>query len=151
MLFRSDLPSKGYRSFEIQYEGEDAPSKEGKQVADGTWYIGTGAMENDLIRLELNEKGQFARIYDKKQDRQVLKEGAVGNVIMTYEDRPHNYDAWDVNHYYTEKSWEADDVQSIQVVEDGPVRGCVRITRKYLDSTICQEIFLYRASFFGGG
>lgn len=146
-LFRAlDLPSKGYRSFEIQYEGEDAPSKEGKQVADGTWYIGTDAMENDLIRLELNEKGQFARIYDKKQDRQVLKEGAVGNVIMTYEDRPHNYDAWDVNHYYTEKSWEADDVQSIQVVEDGPVRGCVRITRKYLDSTICQEIFLYRDS-----
>ena len=29
---------------------------------------------------------------------------------MTYEDRPHNYDAWDVNNYYVEKSWEVTDV-----------------------------------------
>ena len=29
-------------------------------------------------------------------------------MIVSYEDRPHNYDAWDVNNYYTEKSWDID-------------------------------------------
>ena len=38
---------------------------------------------------------------------------------MTYEDRPHNYDAWDINNYYTEKSWEIKDVQEIRVTEEG--------------------------------
>ena len=62
---------------------------------------------------------------------------------MSYEDRPHNYDAWDINNYYTEKSWPVDDVQSITVTENGPVRGCIRVERKYLDSTIVQYLYFY--------
>ena len=60
-------------------------------------------MENRYFILEFNEKGQFSRIYDKENKREVLKPGRAGNVIMSYEDRPHNYDAWDINNYYTEK------------------------------------------------
>lgn len=63
------------------------------------------------------KKGQFAKIYDKKADRDVLKPGKAGNVIVSYEDRPHNYDAWDVNNYYTEKSWDIDQVSAMEVVE----------------------------------
>lgn len=37
-------------------------------------------------------------------------------------------------------------MQSMEVTEAGPVRGCVRIVRKYLDSVICQEICLYADS-----
>ncbi len=101
-------------------------------------------MENEFFRVELNKKGQFAHIYDKRAKREVLKEGQAANVIMSYEDRPHNYDAWDLNNYYIEKSWEIDQVEFMEVIEKGPVRTCLRVERKYLDSVITQYIYMYR-------
>lgn len=64
------------------------------------------------------KKVSLQKIYDKKADRDVLKPGKAGNVIVSYEDRPHNYDAWDVNNYYTEKSWDIDQVSAMEVVEN---------------------------------
>lgn len=140
-LFRTDaLPSRGYQTFAVFYSKEDNAGIE-QELA-----VSERVLENPLIRLELNEKGQFTKIFDKVRNRELLKPGQAGNVIMTYEDRPHKYDAWDVNIYYTEKSWEVDETEQIEVLERGPVRGCVKISRKYLDSTICQYIYLYSNS-----
>jgi alpha-mannosidase len=64
---------------------------------------------------------------------------------MTYEDRPHNWDAWDINSYYTEKSWEVSEVTSI-VAEQGSLRSGIKIVRQYLTSTITQYIYIYQDS-----
>ena len=101
-------------------------------------------IENDWFRICLNEKGQFTSFYDKRAGRELLKEGRCGNVLMSYEDKPHNYDAWDLNCYYTEKSWPVDDVNAITVESCGPVQGSLRIERPYLSSTVCQIITVYR-------
>ena len=127
------VPSRGYRTY--GYGEENAMPSE--------LTVSERGMENRYFILEFNEKGQFSRIYDKENKREVLKPGRAGNVIMSYEDRPHNYDAWDINNYYTEKSWEVDQVSSVQVTEMGPVRAAVQIDRQYLDSTISQTIYLY--------
>lgn len=132
----SEIPSKGYRRFE-RYKG-------GQAELTSDLSITSSRMENQFFCLELDENGQFARIYDKKNDRELLPAGAKGNVIMSYEDRPHNYDAWDINHYYAEKCWEVNQIQSIKVVEQGPVRAVLRIERSYLSSTIAQNIILYQ-------
>ena len=128
------VPSKGYKTYIL---------KEGDGGEASSMDVSVKHMENTWFAVDYNEKGQFARIYDKRAEREVLKEGEAGNVIVSYEDRPHNYDAWDVNNYYTEKSWEIDDVSSMEVTENGPVRACVRIERKYLDSVIVQDIYMY--------
>lgn len=134
VFFAAGVPGKGYKTYIVKEEAADAtPSME----------VSTEVMENEYFKVEYNEKGQFAKIYDKKADRDILKPGKAGNVIVSYEDRPHNYDAWDVNNYYTEKSWDIDQVSAMEVVENGPVRACVKVERKYLDSTITQFIYLY--------
>ncbi len=133
ILFRAiKVPAAGYKTFAL---------------ADGSTTetdlrITNDSMENSLIRITFNEKGQFLSVYDKENDREVLKPGECGNVIMSYEDRPHNWDAWDVNNYYTEKSWEIDNVTEMKVVERGSLRACMKVERKYLDSTITQYIYL---------
>ena len=134
VFFAAGVPGKGYKTYIVKEEAADTiPSME----------VSTEVMENEFFKVEYNEKGQFAKIYDKKAERDVLKPGEAGNVIVSYEDRPHNYDAWDVNNYYTEKSWDIDQVSAMEVVENGPVRACVKVERKYLDSTITQFIYLY--------
>ena len=134
VFFAAGVPGKGYKTYTVKEETADTTP---------TMEVSTEVMENEFFKVEYNEKGQFAKIYDKKADRDILKPGKAGNVIVSYEDRPHNYDAWDVNNYYTEKSWDIDQVSAMEVVENGPVRACVKVERKYLDSTITQFIYLY--------
>lgn len=40
-----------------------------------TMEVSTKVMENEFFKVEYNEKGQFAKIYDKKAERDVLKPG----------------------------------------------------------------------------
>ena len=136
IIFRAEgVPSKGYKTF---YLKEEEPQN------NGTMQVTFDHMENDFFAITLNEKGQFASIFDKKAKREVLQPGKAANVIMTYEDRPHNYDAWDVNNYYVEKAWEVDQVEKIEIAENGPVRAVIKVERKYLDSTITQSICIYK-------
>jgi alpha-mannosidase len=128
------VPAKGYRVLQpVQSEEEAVP-----MIRD------CGEIETPYFIISLNESGQFTRIYDKKNDREVIPSGKVANQIITYEDKPHNYDAWDINNYYTEKSWPVDETSSIEIVENGAVRACIRVDHPYLDSKIVQYLYFYR-------
>lgn len=130
-----DLPSKGYKTFLL---------KDAEETFSSSMKATTKQFDNDYFNIQFNEKGQFSSIFDKRANREILQHGQIGNVIMSYEDRPHNYDAWDINNYYDEKSWEVDNISSIEVIESGPVRSSLRIQRTYLDSTISQTISIYQ-------
>ena len=171
LSYMDHVPQKGYEVFKViradrkarnqaEYHSDPADSHTDEQAGKGVGFSGKHAsrqpeeksclyasstrMENDFFRIEFNDKGQFAHLYDKRAKREILKDGKPGNVIVSYEDRPHNFDAWDINNYYTEKSWEVDQLECLQVVETGPVKATVRIERKYLESTIVQYISIYR-------
>lgn len=131
-----DIPSKGYG---VVNDISTEHQKSNKELK-----ISKDRMENRFFIITFNEKGQFSSIYDKREKREILKKGQNGNVIISYEDRPHNYDAWDLNKYYVEKQWEVDNVDQWEIVEEGPLRACVKIKRLYLDSDITQYIYIYR-------
>lgn len=43
-----------------------------------------------------NDSGQIISLYDKSAGRELLKEGRCANVLMTYEDKPHKFDNWNI-------------------------------------------------------
>lgn len=129
-----NIPAKGFKSFTL---------KDKKIEIEKKIKVSKNHIETPFLEIKLNEKGQFTSIFDKMQRREVIQPGACANVIMSYEDKPHNYDAWDINNYYVEKSWEIDDIADIEVVECGALRGCLKIKRHYLNSTITQYIYVY--------
>ena len=57
------------------------------------------------------KKGRILSIFDKENDREILKAGELGNHLVVYEDRPMKYDAWDIDIYYQEKGYEVDDLK----------------------------------------
>lgn len=137
-LFRAEgIPGKGYQTFAVEEQTEETAAKVFVFLS-GSHHI----LENRFVRVQFDTNGQICSIYDKMEEREVLKAGQNGNVLMTYEDRPHNWDAWDINNYYVEKSWEITDVQEMKIIENGPIRCTVKVSRKYLDSDITQYISL---------
>ncbi len=145
LVYVKNIPAKGYRAFQVrEASGSDTGKKEKAVLHDDGMTITKNRMENSFFRLELDEKGTIVSLFDKKNERQVLQGKERGNVIQAFEDRPMSFDNWDIDIYYQEKMWEVDDVQGMEVLEAGPIRGRLRITKKFLDSTIVQDMILYR-------
>ena len=102
----------------------------------------TVVLENDFIRAEFNEAGDLIRIFDKQAQREVLAPDAVANQFQLFEDRPMNFDAWDIDAYYDDRTWLAEPASSIAWIERGPLRQTVEIKRNALHSEIVQRISL---------
>jgi alpha-mannosidase len=79
-----------------------------RRDGDRDWFATAGLLENDLVRVELNADGDITRIYDKVNGREVLPAGAIANQFQAFEDRPLNWDAWDVDIYLSDKCWLAE-------------------------------------------
>lgn len=104
------------------------------------------SIESDFYQITLNKSGQISKLYDKELDTQVLAEGQRGNVLQLFEDKPLDYDAWDIDMYYWQKMQEVTDLVSREVVENGPVRIVLRQSWNISKSTIQQDMILYRHS-----
>jgi alpha-mannosidase len=80
----------------------------------------------------------------KPTGREVCRPGEALNRLVCYEDKPYQFDAWELNIYYPRKSWEVDELISVAVVESGPVRATLRVEWRYQRSTIRQDIRFYQ-------
>jgi len=103
-------------------------------------------LHNVYYALTLNTHGEIQRLYDKRAERAVFVEGQTGNQLIAYEDRPLNFDAWDIDLFYEEKPYPLHDTPVFRIVEEGPVRVTVEVERHYLQSRITQRISLWRIS-----
>ena len=54
-----------------------------------------GPLENEYLRVELNDGGLVTSIWDKAAEREVLS--APGNVLELHDDNPRRWDAWDLD------------------------------------------------------
>jgi alpha-mannosidase len=134
LVFLAEVPSLGYRIYRIQ-------QAEYPQWA-ARFHYGHDHIENDYYRIDIDTTtGNWTRLFDKKHDREVLGPGQEGNVLQAFEDIPQAWDAWNIG--YTGKRWNIEDVDGIEVMERGPLRVRVRITRTFGKSRFAQDIILY--------
>jgi alpha-mannosidase len=101
-------------------------------------------LENAVLHVEINAKGDITQIYDRQADREVLPPDTQANSLLAFEDRPLNFDAWDIDIFYEDRTEKIEGVESIAILEQGPLRVAVQIQRKYRSSAIRQNIYLYR-------
>lgn len=104
-------------------------------------------LENDMLRVEFNADGDITRIYDKTHARELLPVGALGNQLQLFEDRPKDFDAWNIDVSFTDRQWLAEPAHSVRVVEQGALCATLEITRKLGHaSEITQRVSLYAHS-----
>lgn len=135
IFFAENIPSNGYKSFRII-----EATKSNYELVK----ISKEEAENRFFKIKFDSKGQIISFINKEANREILKEGAIGNELQAFEDKPMSFDNWDIDIYYKEKMWRIDDIQNIEVIEEGPVRSTLKVERDFLDSKIIQKIHIYK-------
>lgn len=103
-------------------------------------------LETPFYFIAWNEEGQLTGIFDRQADRSVLREGQLGNVLEIYEDKPVNYDAWDIDNFYIQKKEIIRLSGKPELKENGALRAVVRFTYTWHKSTIIQDMVVYQHS-----
>ncbi len=101
-------------------------------------------LENALIRVEIGADGTLQSVFDKQEERETLKDR--GNQLWAYSDKPRAWDAWDIDETYEAIGEEILGVETIEVIEEGPIRAAVRVIRSFRSSTIMQTYRLMAES-----
>ncbi len=102
------------------------------------------AFETEFFSGKFGADMRIVSLVDKRSGRQIVKPGEALNRIVCYENKPHNYDAWDVNIYYNRRHWEVNDLKKVEIISRGPVMTVIRAQYAYMDSTVSQDIILYQ-------
>ncbi|MEG0293066.1 alpha-mannosidase [Enterococcus sp.] len=92
------------------------------------------------FKVVLNDNYEMISLVDKANNREIIPQGEKLNELVAYEDIPMDYDAWDIDVYYQEKSWAVDAVSEVKWVEKGPIRDTMKVVRPFENSTITQWI-----------
>ncbi len=101
-------------------------------------------MENSLLRVVVDPKnGCIDSLYDKQSHFESIASGQCGNMLQAFVDTPKQYDAWNIDSDFEKHTTNLTMADSVHLVEQGPVRSVVRVTRHWDKSTFVQNITLY--------
>jgi alpha-mannosidase len=115
-----------------------------RAAVDGPRSAGRRVIENGLLRVVFDERGEIASIRDKEADREL----AAGpcNALRMYKDVPTAFDAWDVDSMYPLTPVTLEGRASIEVLDAGPLVARLRIARRINESDLVQVVSLRRGS-----
>jgi alpha-mannosidase len=133
VVFVARVPSAGYAVYDVQpAESASASSELG---------VSGSSLENARYRVKIDENGDVSSIFDKKLGRELLS-GPIRLVILT--DNPEHWPAWNMD--FDDEQRAPRTVVSgpaqVRVVERGPARVAVQITRQAENSRFTQTVRL---------
>ena len=133
VLFEARVPSVGYAVYDVQPgAGESAAS---------ALRVSERSLENQYYRVTLNADGDVAGIFDKAIGKELL--AAPARLAISY-DNPRQWPAWNMDwdqEQAAPKAYVGGPAQ-IRVLEDGPVRVAVEVSRQTSGSNFVQTIRL---------
>ncbi len=102
----------------------------------------TWVLENELLTVEiLSETGEIAKIWDKKNGREVLSEMG-GNHLQFFEDSGQYWDGWNIDPNYKQHLLEPPQLQSISWQEQGDIQWRLQVVRVWRKSEFIQNYVL---------
>ncbi|WP_163536230.1 alpha-mannosidase [Gracilibacillus sp. YIM 98692] len=131
-----NIPALGYKT--IYFESK--PSVMGKREKFTKL---SHSVESPFYKIQWNDKGQLISIWDRREDREVLQKGEVGNDLQIFEDKPLMFDAWDIDIFYQEKMEHVDNLLKVEQTDTGDLYTKVHFEWKYGESIIKQDMILY--------
>jgi len=99
------------------------------------------SVESPFHVLRWNEVGQLVELFDKSLGRNVL--AGPGNVFEIFEDKPRQYDAWELESTIDLKMEKIEDFLGAELQGQGPCFTKIRFAWRYNRSSIEQDLVVY--------
>jgi alpha-mannosidase len=133
VIFLAKLPSVGYAVYDVQPRQESAHA--------GALQVSENSLENQFYRVKLNAAGDVASIFDKSLGRELL--AAPARLAISY-DNPEHWPAWNMDWDQEQATPKANvgGAARIRVVENGPARVAIEVSRETAGSKFVQIIRL---------
>lgn len=134
VVFLAGVPSVGLSVYDVRPSDKPSELKTGLSVTENT-------LENNRFRVTIDRNGDVASIFDKTAGREVL---SAPTRLEFMEDAPRSYPAWNIDW----DDWKnppravVKGPAKVRVVETGPVRVALEVTRVMEGSTFVQTISL---------
>jgi alpha-mannosidase len=133
-----DVPSVGYT---VLYAVPGARKVPTDLAVHGT------TLENAQLRVVLDPAtGCITSLYQKKTGVETLAPGACGNELEAFKDSNLPEDAWNIERDYEKYRTNLTMLDSMKVLEHGPLRATIEITRSWSKSKFVQDIELEAGS-----
>ncbi len=133
VIFSAKMPSVGYAVYDVERGGAEASA--------GQLQVSESSLENQYYRVTLNADGDISSIFDKSTGKELLS--APARLAISY-DNPEHWPAWNMDWDQEQAAPKAyvGGPAKIRVVEKGPARVGVEITREQDGSKFVQTIRL---------
>ena len=133
IIFPAKVPSVGYAVYDVQ-PGAVAATAASLRVTEHS-------LENQYYRVQLNADGDVASLFDKSLGRELLATPA--RLAISY-DNPQQWPAWNMDWDQEQAAPKAyvGGPAKIRIVENGPVRVAVEVSRETAASAFVQTIRL---------
>jgi alpha-mannosidase len=95
-------------------------------------------LDNGLLRVDIDADGLLRSVYDRVSDREVIAPGARGNLLQVHPDHPAQWDAWNIDRNYLHRCTDLTAADDMSIVESGPLRATVQVSRSLGASRITQ-------------
>jgi alpha-mannosidase len=134
VIFVAKVPSVGYAVYDLQ------PGVGGADAAV-TLQVSESSLENQYYRVKLNADGDVASIFDKSVGRELL--AAPARLAISY-DNPREWPAWNMDWDQEQAAPKAyvSGPAKVRVVENGPVRVALEVSRETAGSRFVQTVRL---------
>ena len=133
-----DVPSLGYKVLHVVAGTKPFASD---LKAEGL------TLENSALKVTVDKQtGCITSLYDKKTKFEALAAGACGNQLQTFKDLPKEYDAWNIDPGTLDHFTPIENADAVELVQKGPLRGVIRVTRTWQNSKFVQDITLDEGS-----
>lgn len=132
VLFEAGVPSVGYAVYDVE---------PGAAASSSALHVSDRELENEYYRVKLDDNGDVSSIFDKKLNRELLT--APARLAISY-DNPKQWPAWNMD-WDQEQAAPREYVSGpakIRVVENGPVRVAIEVSRETAGSHFVQTIRL---------
>jgi len=139
VITASGVPAYGAR---VVHLPGDAMSREDRRLAEPR--AGPHWIENAYLRVEIDTlTGEIVRLYDKANEREVLAPDGRANVLQVFDDRPAQWDAWNI--VIWRDRWDVQDVRHVESAA-GEREARIDLERRWGASVFRQTLVLARGS-----
>jgi len=130
------MPAGGYKTF---YLDAKKPGVAIQGIAERD-----GKFETDFFMVDFDMKnGDIIRLKDKKSGKEFISNGGRMNRLEMYMEEPNEMSAWTIG--TIKEIQEIRDVESVRIVENGPVRATIEVIKKWGRSKFIQRTYIYKS------